>query len=614
MSPWDPAGEGAELHAFDECPLPDSVPPKTCDNAAARECDLLQYVDVVGTDLPDKKRFQNRYLMYLVRRYRVQGLTAMEMAARRRLEELRYEVQLPKANKLYYSLDWAMDQATHCLRDQALATIAPLEQDILARPDTPERRKEVVQVLLARARIGDKRILESITRIRQELAQSELMPIARRREELARIKLPHNPTSENRLSAVQERIAQLRREQLAHPPAPGDPATSELFTLMHLTANTKPSYARLTIAKAAAEIGEHDLAQELVSEGGLIDGSEAKAKLAQIAVRHGNIERAIALVDNDAKSENLSLLWTQFFARLGIVQVLVWRGEQERAETLAARWNAYDVPKSKYYTPPRIRADRIVALEMAKHAPLAALNYVREREWALRKVNSKGAAHDTSGIDVHDTVCSGSLAVIGARAGFVDQALQILNTIHLEKPPLPGAISLDLLRQRRVWGRSLLMYVTAAVETAIAFQEKGDEAKAKPIIDNILMAAEAGTLEDPHKIHLAALMARVAPKQAVEYLKRANLSRFLTDPRVTNAAASSFLRRGRMGEALAFYDELVATLGDGFTDSGRGLMHNSITGRWSNRTDTSLFFRRLVFGRGFSIDEDYADCPVGEER
>lgn len=363
---------GKELHAFSVCPAANTIPAATCDEAHLRECKLLDYVDAVGADRKDQKWLQYQYLMYLIRRYRDHGLKEKEAEARARIDALGFPKPEPQQpiDHLQY-LFWADQQSEHCLPEHAKATVAQVERAEALKPagwfEVPAR------IALSRARLGDRQ-------------------------------------------GALDLIDSLKREFAAPPEA-------QRKWLRHYLVDR-------IIVTAAAELGEYNVADRYVASRGY-DG-DSQGLIAQIAVRRGDLDGADhLLISGDVKLQ-LGQGWGYAMAYLALTHSYVLRRDFNSAVRVAERWNSRlakeggDVVKSL----PRILPHRLIALEMAKRDPIAAMKYVR--------------AHDPA----EAPVCSSSLANVGARAGFAEEALQILKSNELQPRPVNRG------KPSRPWGKT----------------------------------------------------------------------------------------------------------------------------------------------------------------
>lgn len=531
---------GKTLHAFNACPSADTIPTATCDEAHGGECKMLDYVDAVGADLAEKKWLQYRYLMYLIRRYRDHGLKQKEAEARQRIEALDYHKPDPQQDIQHVDyLDWADQQSAHCLQEHANVTVAQVEKAETLKPagwfEVPAR------IALSKARLGDRKgALDLINSLKREFA---------------------------------------------------GPRESQRRWLRNGLEN-------MAVLSTAAELGEYDLAVELAASREFQNDS-AIPIIAQIAVRRGNFDQAIRLLANDTVAK-MYPDWVQAMAYLGIVHGLVLRGDPARAVTVAEEWNAKLANKGDPGRGlPRMLVHRIIALEMAKRDPLAAMKSVRE--------------HDTpKTTEVFAPACSSSVALVGARAGYAEEALQILKANVLQprpavrgKPPRPWGEDEHLWEIQRpfspdeLWVATTTIRIKALVEIAVAYRMKGDEAKANAVFNEVIALAETARSENDYFIGDA--IARFSPQQAGEFLhdKEFGLRGFQAQQLV-----NWLLRRGRIAEAVAFYEGLAARRGPDYYTAARFLTQLA----FGNVEDAPFHYRQIQILGGITNDEDLGDC------
>ncbi len=394
------------------CPASVAAPVK-CEDGHTEECSLLQRADA----LPEKDQYG--HLLSLLRKFRISGLVEAEQEVRHRLPAAR-ETYVKREDYRGF-LSQARNEIHSCAPEQALITLSDLE----SHPSTQNRGAledhlaERAVAVLERARAGDK------AGVRERIAQL--------RGEIAELKF----------------VAQSGAYGVTDI-APNFPTRDEPWVQLHKL--------RITIAKAAAEVDDYDLALELLPAR----NGRTAGQIAQIAVRRGNVDRAIAMVENDSRPKSREEAWTEFFARAAAIQVLVERGRNAEAESWAARWNAIKVSEIEPALP-RINVHRLIALELAKREPLAAFMYLKEQA-----PNS----------------CVNGLAIVAARSGLPSEAEQIIDS------DAPGKIQIKGDPQD-TRDAAWVSFAAASVDTAAAYRRAGDESKASAVINRAMSAFNA---------------------------------------------------------------------------------------------------------------------------
>ena len=497
----------AEFAVSYACPKPGTA--TACEGGNAGECRL---VDLSGTfTVPEDKDLQYNYLLNLLKRYHVKGLTSMEAEVKRRLS--------PLVSGRAPSLPEALEQARLCWQEQALATLASLEK--AAGEQTLNRLFTKSQIAWTRARIGDE--------------DGAYKQIAELRAAIAKFRAAGPQQTGWARSIPQE---EWRAAQMENPLMP--------------------------LARAAAQLGRYGLALELLEDGVKLDGEQAaeageyrlavqsinntryprpdeeRALFAQIAAHRGDLDQIAGLMGADLRPGNFMLLWRQYFVHRQAVRVLVERGGSATAQDWAARWNAWDPASSSASMPPRLRVHRMIALTMAKQDPLAALQYLVQHE---RK--------DGEGND-----CDLAIAYIGAQSGLPGPAQQIAE-----------ASSERAARAKQVGVYSTRdLFASTETQIALAYLEKGEAGQADAIFERAVSLLESG--QDDTAQFLASRLARFSPERAGAYMDKMYAKATHKDDRwqeqlkqlwLWESRVAYLASRGRVSDALALSDRSEQT-------------------------------------------------------
>lgn len=156
---------------------------------------------------------------------------------------------------------------------------------------------------------------------------------------------------------------------------------------------------RRALAMAAAEGGRFDVAIELAPAN---DPLPLVGQIAQIAIRHGDLERAVGLVGAPTEPESADNWTPVTFARLALLEARVDRGHAAEAERLVSQWGA--LRSNSIHGPLHPSLPRVIALSLATREPGRALRHLSNRD-AL--------------------ACTNAVALLAARAGMLEQALSI---------------------------------------------------------------------------------------------------------------------------------------------------------------------------------------------